>query len=77
MQWNVCERKLGGLYLPIVYITLFGSDFAGGSTFAECFLCKERGHLSRNCPENKHGIYPKVNMLVSFPAELKNILLDE
>ncbi len=32
-----------------------------GSTlaFATCFYCKEKGHLSRDCPHNEHGIYHK------------------
>ncbi|XP_057721845.1 uncharacterized protein LOC130935931 isoform X2 [Arachis stenosperma] len=31
----------------------------GGTKFAECFFCKQQGHLSKNCPQNAHGIYPK------------------
>lgn len=31
----------------------------GGTGFAECFVCKKKGHLSKNCPTNPHGIYPK------------------
>lgn len=31
----------------------------GGTGFAECFVCKTKGHLSKNCPTNPHGIYPK------------------
>lgn len=27
-------------------------------THAECFLCHEIGHLTRNCPTNEKGIYP-------------------
>lgn len=27
--------------------------------FATCFFCKERGHLSRDCPKNEEGIYHK------------------
>ncbi|KAF5191747.1 Zinc finger cchc domain-containing protein, partial [Thalictrum thalictroides] len=30
-----------------------------GTKFASCFICNERGHLSKNCPKNTHGIYPK------------------
>lgn len=36
---------------------------AGGTKFALCFICKERGHLSKNCPKNTRGIYPKVKQL--------------
>ena len=32
----------------------------GGTKFASCFICNESGHLSKNCPKNTHGIYPKV-----------------
>jgi hypothetical protein len=31
------------------------------TNFATCFICNQQGHLSKNCPENKHGIYPKVS----------------
>lgn len=27
--------------------------------FATCFLCKAKGHLSGQCSQNEHGIYPK------------------
>merc|ERR1711973_1034159 len=26
--------------------------------FARCFICKQNGHLSGNCPENPRGLYP-------------------
>lgn len=29
-----------------------------GLPFAECFVCKERGHITSNCPTNGNGIYP-------------------
>lgn len=35
-------------------------SFVGGTKFASCFICKGQGHISKNCPENKHGIYPMV-----------------
>jgi len=31
----------------------------GGTKFVECFVCNQWGHLSRNYPQNTHGIYPK------------------
>lgn len=27
--------------------------------FAECFVCKEQGHIARQCPDNPRGLYPK------------------
>lgn len=27
--------------------------------FAQCFICKEQGHISRQCPDNNRGVYPK------------------
>ncbi|KAG4998239.1 hypothetical protein JHK85_029678 [Glycine max] len=48
-----------------VFFNVFSDDIkcaiieAGGTKFAECFVCNQRGHLSKNCPQNTHGIYPK------------------
>lgn len=27
--------------------------------FAQCFICKEQGHISNQCPDNPRGLYPK------------------
>ncbi|RWS31826.1 zinc-finger protein-like protein [Leptotrombidium deliense] len=27
--------------------------------FARCFVCREIGHISRDCPKNTKGVYPK------------------
>jgi len=27
--------------------------------FAECFICKEQGHIAKQCPDNPRGLYPK------------------
>lgn len=27
--------------------------------YAMCFICKEQGHISKQCPENSRGLYPK------------------
>ncbi len=34
-------------------------DSTGKLPFAKCFICKESGHISRDCPENANGLYPK------------------
>ena len=39
-------------------IAFFG--ISGGTKFTNFFICNERGHLSKTCPQNTHGIYPKV-----------------
>lgn len=26
--------------------------------FAQCFICKEQGHIARQCPDNSKGLYP-------------------
>ncbi|CAH0774453.1 unnamed protein product [Bemisia tabaci] len=31
----------------------------GSFRFAKCFICNEQGHISRECPDNPRGIYPK------------------
>jgi hypothetical protein len=36
----------------------------GGTSFATCFLCNEKGHLSSQCPSSQRGIYPKVRIYV-------------
>jgi len=40
---------------------LYQCPQARGNTlaFATCFYCKEKGHISRDCPHNEHGIYHK------------------
>lgn len=30
-----------------------------GLPFAQCFVCKEKGHITSNCPTNGNGIYPE------------------
>lgn len=30
----------------------------GSLPFATCFICKEKGHISRDCPNNANGLYP-------------------
>lgn len=29
-----------------------------GFPYATCFVCKQQGHLSRDCDKNANGIYP-------------------
>ena len=31
----------------------------GSLPFASCFICKRKGHISKDCPENPNGLYPK------------------
>ena len=31
----------------------------GSLPYAKCFICKGSGHISRDCPENPNGLYPK------------------
>ncbi|GMY24119.1 DNA-binding protein HEXBP isoform X1, partial [Fagus crenata] len=38
----------------------------GGTKFTNFFICNERGHLSKSCPQNTHGIYPKMLLIHVF-----------
>jgi hypothetical protein len=38
-----CDKKVDYKHLP----------------FAECFICKEQGHISANCPASDKGIFPR------------------
>uniref|UniRef100_A0A0B7BLD8 CCHC-type domain-containing protein n=1 Tax=Arion vulgaris TaxID=1028688 RepID=A0A0B7BLD8_9EUPU len=31
----------------------------GSFPFAQCFICGEKGHISKQCPDNPRGLYPK------------------
>ena len=31
----------------------------GELPFASCFVCNGKGHISKDCPQNKHGLYPQ------------------
>jgi hypothetical protein len=44
--------------------------YAGGTNFASCFVCKQQGHLSKDCPESNHGIYPKVLHMLHCPLSI-------
>jgi hypothetical protein len=35
------------------------SEGGAGFRFASCFVCGEKGHISRECPQNAKGIYVK------------------
>ena len=35
----------------------------GSFVNAKCFICGVVGHLSAQCPENAHGVYPEVRNL--------------
>jgi hypothetical protein len=34
-------------------------DKSGALPYASCFVCNQKGHISAQCPQNEHGIYPK------------------
>lgn len=34
------------------------SNPSKGLQFAQCFVCKEKGHITSNCPTNGNGVYP-------------------
>lgn len=60
---HLCSQGLGRCLLN------FSFDVTGGTRYANCFICNESGHLSKNCPKNTHGIYPKVHSLYNKTNE--------
>ena len=52
-----CESKLKG---------------ADAYRFAECFVCKQTGHLAKACPDNPKGLYPKGKQIQKINMEEKN-----
>ncbi|CAF2138072.1 unnamed protein product [Brassica rapa] len=41
----------------------------GETKFASCFVCKEHGDISKNCPQNKNGVYPMANAASGMAVE--------
>lgn len=46
---------------------------AGGGRFAKCLLCYGHGHFSYNCPQNGHGIDPKVFFFSFYYFDFKEL----
>lgn len=43
--------------------------------FATCFICKEQGHIAKQCPDNQRGLYPKGGkQFLFFLMDIKNAL---
>ncbi|XP_042036129.1 uncharacterized protein LOC121782385 isoform X2 [Salvia splendens] len=59
-QHSVGRRLRGRLvYNKLKLDTKEDTLQSGGTKYANCFICIEAGHLSKDCPKNTHGIYPK------------------
>jgi zinc finger CCHC domain-containing protein 9 len=39
---------------------------AGTYPYATCFICKEQGHISKQCPDNPRGLYPNGNFIIEY-----------
>ncbi|MCP9262106.1 Zinc knuckle [Dirofilaria immitis] len=51
---------LQSIYCRVVIVKTFVVRFYiySGFPYATCFVCKQQGHLSRDCDKNANGIYP-------------------
>lgn len=43
---------------PLTSALAASPSSAAGFPHAQCFVCGEKGHLSRACPDNPRGLYP-------------------
>lgn len=41
-------------YFDFIYAYALGDAYP----YATCFICKEVGHISKDCPQNERGLYP-------------------
>lgn len=51
---GICYKCGSTEHLAVECKVVRGSSFQ----FAECFICKEQGHIARQCPDNPRGLYP-------------------
>lgn len=51
---NICY-KCGSTEHKLFQCNVKGADLP----FASCYICNGQGHISRDCPKNSNGIYPK------------------
>ncbi|KAK7869623.1 hypothetical protein R5R35_009994 [Gryllus longicercus] len=60
---NLPDSKTAGMCYKCGSLehTHFECKVVEGATykFAKCFICGEQGHISRQCPDNPRGLYPK------------------
>lgn len=48
------DRKIFEILIECFFFTLE----TGAYPYATCFVCKKVGHISKDCPDNAHGLYP-------------------
>lgn len=54
-----CVAICGKCYIVTMNACVCTPTHTGEFPYAKCFICNEMGHLSRSCPDNPRGLYPK------------------
>ena len=68
---NAAATSERGGGVSAVSLSADALDNTGEFPYAKCFICGEIGHLTRSCPDNPRGLYPR-----GLPHPLSFVHLD-